>query len=188
MLISPLAIPGLLLIEPKRIADKRGFFSETFRVDKLEAAVGSGTLVQENHSYSKNKGTVRGLHYQRPPYAQGKLIRVTRGAILDVAVDARRGSPTYGRFNAVELSADNWRQLWVPPEFLHGFCTLVDDVEVIYKTTAYYNADSEGGIRWNDPEIAIPWPVSEADAKLSGKDRMTPFFRDMPPIFEFQSA
>lgn len=185
MQITPLPLPGLLLIEPKRFGDERGFFSETYRADTLESAIASGRIVQENHSYSKTKGTVRGLHYQRPPYAQGKLVRVTRGAIFDVAVDIRRNSPTYGHYHVVELSADNWHQFWVPPGFLHGFCTLVDDVEVIYKTTAYYNPGSEGGVRWNDPDIAVPWPVEDAEAQLSEKDKIAPFLRDTPSVFDF---
>jgi len=167
-------IPDLLLIEPGRIGDERGFFSETFRNDRFQAEAGNVLFVQDNHSRSAEKGTIRGLHFQKNPRAQGKLIRVTRGAILDVAVDIRHGSPTYGRYEAVELSESNWRQLWVPPGFLHGFCTLVDDVEVIYKVTEYYSREHDAGVRWDDPGIGVPWPVKATDAILSAKDSTAP--------------
>jgi dTDP-4-dehydrorhamnose 3,5-epimerase len=136
--IRPLEIEGLLLIAMRRHGDARGFFSEVFRKDIFEAAAGPVEFVQDNHSRSAARGTLRGLHYQAPPAAQGKLVRVTRGAVLDVAVDIRRSSPTFGRHIAVELSEENWQALWVPPGFLHGFCTLTDDVIVAYKVDAYY--------------------------------------------------
>ncbi|MGL5137658.1 MAG: dTDP-4-dehydrorhamnose 3,5-epimerase, partial [Beijerinckiaceae bacterium] len=148
-------IPDLLLIEPSRHGDERGFFSEVFRADLFEAEVGPVRFVQDNHSRSAARGTIRGLHFQKEPKAQGKLVRVTRGAILDVAVDIRQGSPTFGRHVAVELSESNWSQLWVPAGFLHGFCTLVDDVEVLYKVTCPYSREHDAGVRWNDPEIGI---------------------------------
>ena len=136
MQVDRFNIEGPLLLTPKRHGDARGFFSEVFRQDVFDAAVGGAVgFVQDNHSVSKMKGVLRGLHFQRPPFAQGKLVRVTKGAVLDVAVDARVGSPTYGRHVAAELSADNWSQLWVPPGFLHGFCTLSDEVEFLYKVT-----------------------------------------------------
>jgi dTDP-4-dehydrorhamnose 3,5-epimerase len=172
-------VPGPLLIEPVRFGDDRGFFSEVFRVDRFVAEAGLVTFVQDNHSRSVRRGTIRGLHYQKQPVAQGKLIRATRGAIFDVAVDIRAGSPTFGRHISVELSDDNWRQLWVPPGFLHGFCTLVDDVEVIYKVTDYYSREHDAGIRWNDPDIGVAWPVTEAEATLSDKDRSAPLLRDV---------
>lgn len=182
MNISTLAIDGLLLIEPTRIGDARGFFSETFRADKFEAAAGPVAFVQDNQSLSAARGTIRGLHYQKAPRAQGKLVRVVRGAILDVAVDIRRGSPTYGRYAAVELSAENWRQLWVPVGFLHGFCTLVENTEVIYKVTDYYSREHDAGVRWDDLDIGVKWPVAEAEAHVSDKDRAAPPLREIKPF------
>jgi dTDP-4-dehydrorhamnose 3,5-epimerase len=187
MKISKLSINGLLLVEPSRIGDARGFLSETFRADRFEEGAGPVTFVQDNHSMSAARGTIRGLHYQKAPRAQGKLIRVTKGAILDVAVDIRRGSPTYGRYEAVELSAENWRQLWVPAGFLHGFCTLVDEVEIIYKVTDYYSPEHDAGVRWSDPDIAVAWPVSPDKALLSEKDRVAPYLREIGPQFELVS-
>lgn len=182
MNISKLSIDGLLLIEPTKIGDERGFFSETFRADRFEAEAGPFRFVQDNQSLSAARGTIRGLHYQKAPRAQGKLIRVIRGAILDVAVDIRQGSPTFGRHVAVELSADNWRQLWVPPGFLHGFCTLAGNTEVIYKVTDTYSREHDAGVRWNDPDIGIEWPVTEAEATLSDKDRTAPLLREIAPV------
>lgn len=183
MELRPLALDGIFLIVPSRHGDARGFFSEVFRKDRFEAAIGPVDFVQDNHSRSAAKGTLRGLHYQAPPAAQGKLVRVTRGAVLDVAVDIRRGSPTYGRHIAVELSAENWHQLWVPPGFLHGFCTLTDDVEFLYKVTAYYSAPHDGAVLFNDPDIGIAWPFSESALTLSAKDRTARRLRDLPAMF-----
>lgn len=177
MKIEKLAIDGLLLIEPKKIGDARGFFSETFRADKFEALAGPVRFVQDNQSLSAKAGTVRGLHYQKAPRGQGKLVRVLKGAILDVAVDARKGSPTYAQHVAVELSEANWLQLYLPEGFLHGFCTLTDNVEVLYKCTDVYSPEHDAGVRWNDPALGIKWPV--ADALVSDKDRIAPLFKDM---------
>ena len=141
--------------------------------------------MQDNHAFSASKGTVRGLHFQREPRAQGKLVRITRGAVLDVAVDVRHGSPTFGRYVAVELSAANWRQLWIPTGFLHGYCTLEDDTEIIYKVTDYYSATHDAGVLWNDPDLKISWPVNDADAVLSERDRVAPRLRDLPPMFSY---
>ena len=179
MRIEELDIPGLLLIEPSKIGDARGFFSETFRVDKFEAIAGPVRFVQDNQSLSARAGTVRGLHYQRAPRGQAKLVRVTRGAILDVAVDIRDGSPTYGRHIAVELSEQNWRQLFIPEGFLHGFCTLTENVEVIYKVSDYYSAEHDAGVRWNDPALGIKWPFPESATAVSDKDRNAPFFAEI---------
>lgn len=179
MNFTTLAIPGPLLIVPRRFSDARGSFSETFRSDLFRAHAGHVSFVQDNHSVSAARGTIRGLHYQKVPRAQGKLVRVTRGAILDVAVDIRHGSPAYGRHVAIELTADNWSQLWVPPGFLHGFCTLTDDVEVLYKVTDYYSAEHDASVRWNDPAIGIEWPVDDAAATLSAKDRAAPLLADI---------
>lgn len=185
MKIETFPLDGPLLIQPARIGDARGFFSETFRMDRFEQAAGPVRFVQDNHSTSAARGTIRGLHYQKHPKAQGKLIRVTKGAILDVAVDIRTGSPNYGKHVAVELSAENWCQLWVPAGFLHGFCTLVDDVEVIYKVTDYYSRDHDAGVRWDDPDIGVGWPVSREEARLSDKDRTAPLLRDIGPQFAY---
>ena len=176
MKIEKLGLEGLLLIEPAKHGDARGFFSETFRADKFEALAGPVRFVQDNQSLSTKKGTVRGLHYQKAPRGQAKLVRVLRGAILDVAVDARKGSPTFGRHVAIELSQENWRQLYIPNGFLHGFCTLTEMVEVTYKVTDYYSPAHDACVRWNDPALAIPWPVDEADAAVSEKDQMAPLF------------
>jgi dTDP-4-dehydrorhamnose 3,5-epimerase len=188
MKFTRLDIPDVVLVEPTRHGDGRGFFSETYRADRFAEAIGRVRFVQDNHSRSMKRGTVRGLHAQIAPRAQGKLVRVTRGAILDVAVDARSGSPTFGRCVAAELSAENWRQLWVPPGFMHGFCTLVDDVEVIYKVTALYSREHEVSVRWNDPAIAAPWPVAEADAVLSDKDAAAPLLAEHGVLFRHRAS
>ncbi len=183
MLIEKTALDGVLLISLKRHGDERGFFSEVFRRDLFEAAAGPVDFVQDNHSRSATKGTLRGLHYQAPPAAQGKLVRVTRGAVLDVAVDIRQASPTYGQHVAVELSEQNWQALWVPPGFLHGFCTLTDDVEFLYKVTSYYSPAHDGSVAWNDPDIGIRWPFSDAEMTLSAKDKAAPRLKDIKPVF-----
>jgi len=171
MEISETELPGVVVLEPKRHGDHRGFFSETFNVESVVKLGISPNWVQDNHSFSSRKGVIRGLHFQAPPYAQDKIIRVTRGAILDVAVDIRRGSRTYGKWTAVELSEENWRQLLVPAGFAHGFCTLSDAVEVLYKVTARYAPEAEGGLRWDDASLAIPWPVTPDEAIVSDRDR-----------------
>jgi dTDP-4-dehydrorhamnose 3,5-epimerase len=176
MQIEALPIAGLLVVTPRRFSDARGFFSETFHAGRFAQAGIAQPFVQDNHSVSYAAGVVRGLHCQVAPAAQGKLIRCVRGAIWDVAVDIRHGSPTYGRHCAVELSADNWRQLWIPPGFLHGFCTLLADVEVVYKVTAPYTPDCERGVLWNDADLALPWPVAPSRALLSEKDLALPGF------------
>jgi dTDP-4-dehydrorhamnose 3,5-epimerase len=185
MQVETLTIPELLLVTPDKHGDQRGFFSETFRADILAAHGVGASFVQDNHVRSSQKGVLRGLHYQTPPHAQGKLVRCTRGSILDVAVDIRVGSPTYGRHVAVELSAANWRQLWVPPGFAHGYVTLEDDCEVIYKTTEYYAPDCDRGIAWDDPALAIDWRIAHADVVLSEKDRRQPRLQDATPAFQF---
>jgi dTDP-4-dehydrorhamnose 3,5-epimerase len=181
--IRPLAIPEVKLITPPKFGDHRGFFSETYNKRALAEAGLDLEFVQDNHSLSAQKGTLRGLHFQTPPFGQDKLVRVTRGAILDVAVDLRRGSPTYGQHVSAELSAENWSQLLVPIGFAHGFVTLEPDTEVLYKVTQYYSPECDRGLLWNDPDLGIPWPVAEADAILSDKDRKHPRLRDLPDIF-----
>lgn len=181
--IQELELPGLLLITPARQGDERGFFSETFRHDRFEAVAGPVRFVQDNHSLSMARGTVRGLHFQSPPMAQGKLVRVTRGVVLDVAVDVRPGSVTFGRHVSIELSAANWQQLWIPPGFLHGFCTLTDEVEFLYKVTAFYSAEHDGAVAFNDPDLGIRWPFPEDGLTLSAKDRAAPRLRDIGTAF-----
>ena len=182
MQVEKLTVPELVLFTPKKHGDERGFFSETFRADILAAQGVKASFVQDNHVRSAQKGVLRGLHYQTPPHAQGKLVRCARGSILDVAVDIRVGSPTYGRHVAVELSAVNWRQLWVPAGFAHGYVTMEDDCEVIYKTTDYYAPDCDRGIAWDDPALAIDWRIANADVVLSEKDRRQPLLQDAVPF------
>ena len=176
-----LSIPDVVLCTPARIGDERGFFSETWTARAMAEIGIDLPFVQDNHSMSQSRGVLRGLHCQLDPHAQGKLIRVVRGAIWDVAVDARHGSRTFGRHVGVELSAANWRQLWVPPGFLHGFVTIERDSEVVYKTTGYYDRESERGVMWNDPDLAIEWPVT--DVQLSDKDKVLPSWAEMPIWF-----
>jgi dTDP-4-dehydrorhamnose 3,5-epimerase len=176
-------IPDVKILTPLRLGDHRGFFSETYNRKTFEAAGLVLDFVQDNHSLSAEAGTVRGLHFQSPPFAQDKLIRVARGAILDVAVDLRRGSPTFGQHVAVELSAANWRQLLVPIGFAHGFCTLEPDTEVVYKVTGFYSAANDHGLAWDDPDLGIAWPVTRDAATLSDKDRRHPRLADLPDYF-----
>ena len=183
MEIEALAIPDVKLIRPKRFGDARGFFSEVYSRSAM-AAVGITTeFVQDNHSRSAALGTIRGLHFQTAPFGQDKLVRVTKGRILDVAVDLRRGSPTYGRHVSAELSAENWTQILVPIGFAHGFCTLEPDTEVLYKVSNVYSPANDGGVIWNDPDLDIAWPVQAGAAVLSDKDAKLPRFRDLPPLF-----
>ncbi len=178
-------IEDVLLITPKKFGDSRGYFIETFRADIFESAIGLFTFVQDNRSYSAEAGTVRGLHFQIHPHAQGKLVSCSSGAILDVAVDIRAGSPTYGKFVAVELSAENALQLWLPPGFAHGFCTLVANTVVTYKVTDYYSAEHDRGLLWNDPALGIEWPVTADNAILSEKDRKQPTLAELPSSFAY---
>ena len=168
------ALDGVKILIPKKFGDTRGFFSETYSRKGLSETGVIVDFVQDNHSLSAEKGVVRGLHYQLQPMAQDKLVRVIRGAILDVAVDIRRNSPTFGKHIAVELSAENWKQLYVPVGFAHGFVTLEPNTEVIYKVTNYYSPQHERGLKWNDPALGIAWGVDEAHATLSAKDKVNP--------------
>ena len=181
--VQPLEIADCLLVTPDRFGDNRGFFSETYNKAALKDAGLDIEFVQDNQSLSRPKSTVRGLHFQVPPFAQAKLVRVTRGAVLDVAVDIRKGSPTYGNHIAVELSAEAWNQLYIPVGFAHGFCTLEPDTELLYKVSAPYSRDDDRGIAWNDPDLGIEWPVGEDDAVLSEKDAVQPAFADLPAYF-----
>ncbi len=165
-------LAGVLILEPKVFGDARGWFMESWSKKKMEDAGIFVDFVQDNHSFSAEKGTLRGLHYQLNPMAQAKLLRVSRGTIFDVAVDIRRGSPTYAKWVGIELSAENHRQLFIPRGFAHGFITLTNDVEVQYKADNLYAPDCDGNIRWNDPEIGVQWPL--APTVLSDKDANAP--------------
>jgi dTDP-4-dehydrorhamnose 3,5-epimerase len=167
-------LPGVILIEPRVFGDARGFFMETYRADLFREHGIDAAFVQDNHSRSA-RGVLRGLHYQEP-FPQGKLVRCTRGALFDVAVDIRRGSPSFGKWYGVTLSEENKSILWIPPGFAHGFCALTDDSELVYKTTEIYRPEFDRVILWNDPEIAIEWPI--ADPILSEKDLAAPLLRD----------
>jgi len=174
MKVTPTELPEVLLLEPNVFGDERGFFMESFNQKAFDAAVGYPvTFVQDNHSRSA-RGVLRGLHYQLPPHSQGKLVRVTSGAVFDVAVDMRRSSPRFGRWVGVELSAANHRQLWIPPGFAHGFLVLSESADFLYKTTDYYSPQSEGAVRWNDAGLGITWANAGLAPMLSDKDSSAP--------------
>ncbi|EAR52125.1 dTDP-6-deoxy-D-glucose-3,5-epimerase [Oceanicola granulosus HTCC2516] len=183
MKITETALPGVLILEPRRFGDDRGWFMESWNRETLRGHGIEIDFVQDNHSYSAPKGTVRALHYQSPPHAQAKLVRVARGTVRDVAVDARRGSPTYGRHVAVDLSAENGRQLFVPAGFLHGFATLTPDVDLLYKCSDIYAPDCDGAVAWDDPDLGIDWGIDPVTATLSNKDRAAPQFADWTSPF-----
>jgi dTDP-4-dehydrorhamnose 3,5-epimerase len=178
------AIPEVKIIKPARHADQRGFFSETYNKKALEQAGIRMEFVQDNHSLSVEKSVVRGLHYQTQPFAQDKLLRVVRGALFDVAVDLRRGSPNFGKHVSAVLSADEWNQILIPQGFAHGFATLQPNTEVIYKVSNYYSPKNDTGLFWADPELDIEWPVSEAEAILSEKDKRLPRFSEVKEFFD----
>jgi dTDP-4-dehydrorhamnose 3,5-epimerase len=171
------------IITPRRFQDDRGFFSETWNVRAFREAGLEADFVQDNHAYSVEKGVVRGLHYQLPPSAQGKLVRVTKGAILDVAVDIRRASPTFGHHVSAVLSAENWRQIWVPVGFAHGYVTLEPHTEVVYKVTNLYAPALDRGIMWSDPALGIDWGLTDTEAILSEKDRRQPRLAEATDLF-----
>ncbi len=183
MQVEETAIPAVKIVTPRKHGDARGFFSEVYNKSSWEDAGLQFDFVQDNHSFSAAAGTLRGLHFQTPPFAQDKLLRVARGRILDVAVDIRPSSPTFGRHVAVELSAENWRQLLVPIGFAHGFVTLEPDTEVLYKTTAVYSPANDRGVAWDDPDLAIPWPLPAGGAMLSDKDKRWPRLKDAEVLF-----
>jgi dTDP-4-dehydrorhamnose 3,5-epimerase len=183
MEVLPTDIPEVRIIVPARHGDERGFFSEIWSRRAFAAAGIDVAFVQDNHSLSAEPWTLRGLHFQTPPLAQTKLVRVARGAILDVVVDLRASSPTYGRHVAVELSAANWRQLLVPKGFAHGLLTLEPMTEVLYKVDEEYAPAHDRGVRWDDPDLAIPWPLEGRTPILSARDRAQPAFRDLPAWF-----
>ena len=184
MFVERLIIDEVIAIRPARHEDERGFFSETYNQRALAAAGIEDKFVQDNHSLSVPQGTLRGLHFQAPPVAQAKLIRVVRGAIWDVAVDIRVGSPSFGQHVCCELSARDGNQLYVPQGFAHGFCTLEPSTEVIYKVSDYYAPEHDRGLLWNDPALDIDWPVSEP--LLSEKDRIHPTLDDLPQYFTYK--
>jgi dTDP-4-dehydrorhamnose 3,5-epimerase len=183
MQLIPLEIPEVKLLVPKKFGDHRGFFSETYNRKTLAQLGIDKEFVQDNHSLSAEKSVVRALHYQLPPMAQDKLVRVVRGSILDVAVDIRRASATFGRHVSAVISAENWRQMYIPIGFAHGFVTLEPDTEVVYKVTNYYSPAHERGIRWNDTALGIDWQVSESEAVLSERDTRHPGLGDARDIF-----
>ena len=182
--IKSLEIPDVKVIKTKKFADHRGFFSETYNAREFAEAGIDLRFVQDNHTLSTKSGTVRGLHFQGHPFAQDKLIRVVKGRIFDVAVDLRRSSSTFGKWVAAELSAAKWNQILVPIGFAHGACTLEPDTELIYKVTNYYSASHDFGVLWNDPDLAITWPVEESAAVLLDKDKKQPRLRDVVHLFD----
>ncbi|WP_176084327.1 dTDP-4-dehydrorhamnose 3,5-epimerase [Martelella sp. HB161492] len=183
--IEETGLSGLLLLTPKRFGDGRGFFEETWNGKTMSGLGIEIDFVQDNHSLSSTVGTVRGLHFQAPPDAQAKLVRCGRGRLFDVAVDVRKGSPTYAQWFGVELSFENGRQLLIPEGFLHGFMTLEPDTEIVYKCSDYYAPASDGGIRYDDPDIGIAWPLDGVAPKLSEKDAAAPLLRDFDSPFVF---
>jgi len=184
--VTKLAIPDLLLIAAKRFDDDRGFFSEVFNARTFAQAGLDHDWVQDNHALSHDRATLRGLHFQSPPHAQAKLIRVTRGAIFDVAVDIRSGSPSFGKWASVILSAKAWNQLLVPRGFAHGYLTLEADTEVLYKVDAYYARESDAGIVWSDPQLAIDWPLDGSPPILSAKDQALPRLSEIVSPFTYK--
>lgn len=185
MQFEPLDIPDVVLLKPTRFGDTRGYFMETFRSEWFQVNIGNFVFVQENRSFSAEVGTIRGLHFQLEPRAQGKLVTCTAGALLDVAVDIRANSPTYGRYVSAELTDENAHQLWVPPGFAHGFCTLKPDTVISYKVTDYYAPDCDRGLLWNDPALNIHWPVT-GGVVLSDKDKKQPLLAELETNFVYE--
>jgi len=185
MQVEELSIPDVKILTPNKHGDHRGFFSEVYNKTTLAAAGIDIVFVQDNHSLSAERGTVRGLHFQNPPFAQDKLVRVMRGSAFDVAVDLRRGSPTYGRQVSALLSAEAWNQILVPIGFAHGLMTLEPDTEVLYKVSNYYSAEHDKGLFWNDSALGIEWPIAEDEAILSAKDKVQPRLAELSPYFHF---
>lgn len=188
MLVSDLALPGIKLLTPKKHGDGRGFFSETYnRRTLLDHGIDT-SFVQDNHAFSAEKGTVRGLHFQTPPHAQAKLVRVLRGAILDVVVDIRTGSPTFGQHVSAVISAKDWNQILVPVGFAHGLITLEPDTEVLYKVSDHYSPEHDKGLLWNDPALGIDWGIRDEEAILSEKDRRQPRLTELPAYFHYEGT
>jgi len=188
MIVRQLGLPEVLEIVPDKHGDDRGFFSETYNAKRFaEAGIGQ-TWVQDNHSFSAPVGVLRGLHFQKPPLAQDKLVRVTRGAILDVAVDIRRGSPRFGQWCSLEVSAKSWNQILVPKGFAHGFLTLEVDTEVIYKVSELYSPEHDCSIYYADQDIGVEWPLERMEPTLSAKDQEAPMLRDIDTGFEYSAS
>lgn len=185
MQVMATPLPEVVIVVPRRIGDERGFFSEIWNAREFASIGIDAIFVQDNHVLSPLKGTLRGLHYQILPVAQGKLLRVSRGAIFDVAVDIRRGSPTFGRHANAILSSENWYTVWVPPGFAHGYCTLEENTEVQYKVTDFYSPEHERGIWWNDPALMIQWPVTIEAAIVSDRDQKLSRLFEQRELFEF---
>ena len=186
-MITATTLPGVLLIQPRRFSDARGYFSESWNRRTFAQHGIDLDFVQDNHSLSRAAGTVRGLHYQSPPRAQAKLVRCGRGSLLDVAVDIRRGSPTWGKWFSAELSAENGMQMLIPEGFLHGFVTLEPDTETIYKCTDYYAPECDRAVRFDDPDIGIDWGIDQRLAILSDKDAAAPPLRNIESPFEYEA-
>ncbi|MEQ8267735.1 MAG: dTDP-4-dehydrorhamnose 3,5-epimerase [Parvibaculum sp.] len=184
--VEATSIPDVKIIRPKRFGDTRGFFSETYNERDFTKAGIDTKFIQDNESLSRSPGTIRGLHYQAPDHAQTKLVRVLSGALFDVAVDIRAGSPTYGRHVSVTLSSDNGDQLFIPKGFAHGFCTLEPNTRIFYKVDAYYSAEHDAGLIWNDPILNIHWPDLVQNATISDKDRLLPSFETFASPFRFR--
>jgi dTDP-4-dehydrorhamnose 3,5-epimerase len=181
--IERLAIPDVWTYTPRRFEDERGWFSETFNAAALHEALGPVQLVQDNQALTRAKHTLRGMHFQAPPKAQDKFVRVLRGSVLDVAVDIRRGSPTFGRWVSALLSAENRTQIFVPKGFAHGYLTLEDDTEVFYKVSDYWSREHEGGIAWDDPAIGIDWGIPAGSVNMAERDRQFPRLADLAAVF-----
>ena len=188
MEIRAFDLDGLLEIVPRKIEDDRGYFSETFRLNEFESRAGANPFVQDNQSLSVRPGTVRGIHFQSHPAAQGKLVRCLAGKLLDIAVDLRVNSPTYGRWVSVVLSAEQVNQLWVPVGFGHGFCTLEPNTVISYRVTDYYSPEHDKGLAWDDPDVGITWPEIADPDTLSKRDRQQPALADLPAYFPSESA
>jgi len=183
MEVRHLGLDGLLEIRPAKIEDERGYFSEVYRQDVLQQHGCNASFVQDNQSLSIRSGTIRGIHFQSHPAAQGKLVRCLSGRIFDVAVDLRNGSATFGKWQSVTLSPEENNQLWVPVGFGHGFCTLEPDSTIAYRVTSYYSPENDKGLAWNDPELAIDWPEIADRRTLSTKDRQLPTLQELPAFF-----
>lgn len=184
-MFRPLALPEVIEIQPVRHGDARGFFSETYSVETFASGGINCGWVQDNHSFSAQKGVLRGLHFQLPPYEQAKLVRVTRGRVFDVAVDIRKGSATFGKWVGLELSAERWNQLFVPAGFAHGFVTLTENVEFLYKVSKPYSTENDRSIRPDDPGIGVDWPLDGVSPILSQKDQKAPLLCDIETGFVF---
>ncbi|MXQ13729.1 dTDP-4-dehydrorhamnose 3,5-epimerase [Microvirga makkahensis] len=186
--VNPTDIPEVILLIPRRFRDERGWFSETYSVRSCPQALSRTAFVQDNQVFSAARGTLRGLHFQRPPQSQAKLVRVLRGRIFDVAVDLRVGSSTYGRWVGATLTAEAGEQLFVPHGFAHGYCTLEPETEVAYKVDSFYTPDCDAGLAWDDPSLDITWPIRTEEVVLSGRDRDLPTFANFVSPFRYEPA